>query len=262
MSLRLETGRIFRFHLALIVLLGVAHLIVWVAQVRGHPYLRGLNPMFNMNRENNAPAAFSGFALLAAAALLFVTARRQRLRPASDSGATRSWAILGVVFVLLAFDEVMALHENVRGWLPAGLMATGRWHYAWVGPYVAATLLLGTLLFRFWYRLPEPTRTRLAVAGAVFVGGAAGLEVVAGFLGHAYGRTSLVYGIEVWLEESLEMLGVALLIRAVLDFDSAAAAERPDARGAARGMTFQFRTGRDRRQLTYDRRGSAKASRS
>lgn len=254
MVLRIDSSRVFRIHLGLIVSLGAAHLFVWLAQSRGHAYLRGFGPMFNMNRENNFPSLFSGLALFLAGVLMFETARR--VRPVGASRMTFGWILLGAAFVFLAIDEVMALHEQVHGWLPQGMQASGRWHYAWVGPYVLGALLLGALLFHFWWNLPPLTRGRLAIAGAVFILGAAGLEVVAGYLGHSYGRTSVIYGFEVWLEESMEMAGVALLVRAVLDFNLALETDPVAGQSTGRWMGIQHRRAADRRRDARDRRGS------
>jgi hypothetical protein len=70
----------------------------------------------------------------------------------------------------------------------------------------------------FLARLPARTRRLLLTAGAVYVGGALGVESISGWQAAAHGEHNLGYHLIVTLEELCEMMGVVLFIYALLDY--------------------------------------------
>jgi hypothetical protein len=48
------------------------------------------------------------------------------------------------------------------------------------------------------------------IAGAIFVGGALGVEMILGYWTDLHGEENLTYGMIDWVEESLEMCGMSL----------------------------------------------------
>ena len=64
--------------------------------------------------------------------------------------------------------------------------------------------------WRFLGHLPPTTRFRFILAGAVFVGGALGVELILGYWTDLHGSSNLGYAIIDWVEESMEMTGVGL----------------------------------------------------
>lgn len=97
------------------------------------------------------------------------------------------------------------------------LHAHGLLHFAWVVPYGLATLALGAAYVEFLRRLPRKTAVRFVVAGAIFVSGAVGCEMIGGWIEETRGRDDWMFRTEVVCEETLEMAGIALFIRAMLD---------------------------------------------
>ncbi len=70
-------------------------------------------------------------------------------------------------------------------------------------------------------RLPSKTRLGLILSGAIFVGGAIGVEMISAAEYEAAkdaGVRSLQYYLLYSLEEFMEMLGIALFIYYVLDY--------------------------------------------
>ena len=82
------------------------------------------------------------------------------------------------------------------------------------GIIVVATV--ATVFFPFLLRLPRITAIRLFIAGAVYVSGALGLEMIGGYLAETFGQRSVPYVIETLLEESLENIGIVLAFRCLI----------------------------------------------
>src|SRR5690606_9323065 len=84
------------------------------------------------------------------------------------------------VFLYLSVDEGAALHDRVQLPLREALGATGIWYHTWVVLGVAVVAILGASYIRFLAALPVRTRWGFLVAGALYVGGALGMEMVSG----------------------------------------------------------------------------------
>ncbi len=227
MEFRLESARVFRAHLTAIAVLLLAHLAVATLRaVTGRPNAMGLVPLFDLNSENNVPTLFSALAILGAAALLWATGAAARR--AGEPGA-RIWQALGLLFVALALDESLALHERLSTPLRAVLHVGGAFHFAWVIPYFAGVVALAIVLRRFLLGLEPQLRRNLFVAAAVFLSGALVLEVLGSWISSTVGRRAPLYVAEVTVEEMLEMTGIALLVRALLSYHERRFGRRPPA---------------------------------
>ena len=188
----------------------VAHSIVQVG-IYGFGKEKTWLDSLNMDRELNLPTLFSSALLLMAAVLL------QRLGQSSDHGAARDWRLLSKIFVFLALDEALQIHEiliipGLRHQVHPALAST------WVVPYAALALILLWRFRRFLGSIPSATASRLMRSGAVYIGGAIGMEMIGSFAV----RSSLIrlhspwYGAITGLEEALELLGIILLIDALM----------------------------------------------
>lgn len=121
----------------------------------------------------------------------------------------RNWWLLGGVLALLSIDEVVGVHDRAMLPLREALTASGVLYYAWIVPAMAVTLVFLLLQVRFLRALGRPTGLGLFLAGAVFVGGAVGLEMVEGLLAEAGQAASLAYDVAVLVEETAEIGSVA-----------------------------------------------------
>jgi len=225
MQLILSERQLFRLHLGLIgVLVGAHALVHFLRRFSGDRDMHGLWPLFDLNAENNVPSLFSALAILAAAALLFTTAMAARRRGWSHFTA---WCVLGVVFTWLGIDESVGLHEMLNRPARDALQVGGPLYFAWVIPYGVLLCVLVALLWRFVFGLDALTRRRFIIAGVVYVTGALLLEMIGARIWLTEGAQSRLYYIETTAEEFLEMLGIALFIRALIahhgrEFDRAA----------------------------------------
>jgi hypothetical protein len=84
-----------------------------------------------------------------------------------------------------------------------------------VVPVGNAAIPFGIGYLRFLWNQPARTRLLIAAAGAIYVGGALGGELVEGVLSTTRG-IDLVFAVATTVEESLEMIGVLVFIYALL----------------------------------------------
>ncbi|WP_027949435.1 hypothetical protein [Haliea salexigens] len=190
--------------------LGVAWFIV-NAPIREIPVWINL---FNLNLEANIPTLFSSLQLLLAAVLLAGIAYGHRKQQESFL----LWYVLATIFVFLAIDETAALHENLTVYVRTTLGTSGYFYYAWVIPYGIIAALVAGLFARFLIRLPRRSGLYFAGSGTLYLAGALGVEMLGGKYISSPGAEELTYTIIYTLEESLEMVGIAFFIYALLDY--------------------------------------------
>ena len=98
---------------------------------------------------------------------------------------------LASALVLLSIDEAVSLHERAGSALRELLDTGGVLYYIWVLPALAFVALVSAVQFRWWTAFPSRTRMWLGLAEVIFVAGAA--------------------------EEFMEMVGLSIFVRAILD---------------------------------------------
>ena len=219
MQIALVPGKVLRCLLAVILLLllanclGIAWFIIYPPEVR-MPLLVNL---FNFNLEANVPTLFSACQLVLAAALLLSVGvvLRNNHRPFT------AWMVLSVLMLFLAIDEASSIHEQLTVVTREALGTSGYLFFAWVIPYGVATLLLILLFAKFLFDLPVRTRRLFVLAGAIYVTGALGFEMLGGRYVTSPGATEVVYSVIYTMEELFEMTGIALFIYAILHYMTA-----------------------------------------
>jgi hypothetical protein len=199
--------------MALVVLAGLAGQVVRVTT--GHEWLFGLIPKTNLYNEGNIPAFFSAMLLAFAALLLTVIAVSHRSR---GERFGRHWVALAVVFFGLSMDEAVAFHELATEPLRAILNTGGIFFYAWIIPGLGFLALFAVSFWRFFWNLPTDTKRRFALAGAMFVFGAVGVELVESAVADHHGEAGMDYVLLVGFEEALEMAGVIVFIDALFRY--------------------------------------------
>ena len=156
--------------------------------------------VFDLDEEEGFGTWFSSVNLLFTGGLLLALARA---RKAAGDYWHVWWRILGIGFVLLSIDEIVALHEYGNS-----LMEDGQWTD--VGFWILG--IVGVAYLPFLLRLPRRTALLFFTAGAIYGGGAVGVE-------HWTDAevNSLHYNMWTTLEEGMEMAGVIVMIYALLD---------------------------------------------
>lgn len=172
-----------------------------------------LMALFDLDAERSVPTWFQTLLLAGTGALLLLW---RDVLGAGRSGRW-GWPLLGLTFLALSFDEMAALHERLIGPMRSLLdIDGGPLYFAWIIPVALLLVLWVALLVPFLWSLPRPTLVRFLAAGAVFVSGALGVEMMGGILSSTIGESSAVYNLATTLEEALEMAGALLFLRAVL----------------------------------------------
>jgi hypothetical protein len=177
---------------------------------------------FLFDGEANLPTLFSVSLLAGNAAL----AALNGLVAHRTGGRWRlHWIALAVILALLAFDEAAALHERlgVVGRMvvePAGIL-----FFAWVVPGAAIALAVAIGFLRFVLALDPALRGQVMLAGALYLGGALGVELWGASHASVHGMRNDGFMLICTVEETLEMLGQIVLAHALMQ-----SLARPDGR--------------------------------
>lgn len=198
------------FTLILVAISFTGQLVKYVA---GYDYVYGLVNLFDVNGEANIPTVFAMLLLAAGGVLSIAIAKR-------GGAANRPfWLLLGVGFLCMAVDETLQLHERLVKPMQhlLGRDTLGVLYFAWVVPAMVV-IAAGAIVFpRFLLRLPRRTAVALLVAGAIYLAGAVGMELVGGSYFERHGK-DLTYAVLNTIEETLEFVGVIVFITALLEY--------------------------------------------
>ncbi|MDI3285123.1 hypothetical protein [Polyangium sp. 15x6] len=174
------------------------------------PSRTGIVPFLSMSYEGNVPTFYTA-ALLGFTSLLLALAAAATKRPGERFVA--HWWGLSAGFAYIAVDELFEFHEMAGTFVEL----SGVLYFSWVLPAAVVVLLVGLAYIPFLRHLPRKTRIRFLVAGAIYVGGAVGMELPLGYWTEQNGTHNLGYGLIDAVEESLEMLGLNLFVLWLVD---------------------------------------------
>jgi hypothetical protein len=163
----------------------------------------------DLNHEESISNWYSSIALLFCGLLLVAIALTARMR---HSRFSIRWAVLAAIFVFLAMDEVIQVHE-IFGQLSVAVGdPTG--YILWTVPYGLFAIAVLAAYVPWLRHLPRRTMRMVLAAGVIYVGGAIGLEAVGAALEHV----PIALQLEVMVEEFCEMLGVAVFALALVEY--------------------------------------------
>lgn len=111
-----------------------------------------------------------------------------------------------------------SIHELLTKPLREAFNTSGVLYYAWVIPYALIICLLAVIYIRFLINLPRHICIGFVISGIIFIFGAAGLELIGGKLFMISGDQSILYTLTATLEEILEMSGIALFVKYILQY--------------------------------------------
>lgn len=166
--------------------------------------------VININLEQSVPTWYATILLVGAAGLAFIIARSKW-----PNHPRRMWLGLALIFTYLSIDEAVSIHEEFTIPLRETLGTSGIFYFAWIIVGLGLVAIVGLIYLRFVLRLPAPVRNLIIMAGALFVGGAVGVEAISAALYEVTGTTA-IYSTIGTVEELFEMLGVIVFIRALL----------------------------------------------
>src|SRR5215208_7192359 len=196
--------------------------------------------LFDVGQERSIPTWFETIQFLLCSILLAVIAAAKKQR--SDRYILH-WSVLSVIFIYFSADESASIHEaigqlsehllhNTTGFTPSGAIS-----FFWVVPGAVFVLIVLVAYLRFLAHLPRSTRRLFLFAGAVFVLGALGFEMlsaqvssssgaIATFFGMDLGLSQhsanalpkIMIGLQTCVEEMFEMLGLTAFVYALLAY--------------------------------------------
>jgi hypothetical protein len=188
--------------------------------------------ILDVGEERSIPTWFNSILLLLCSILLAVVTVAKRRR---NDRYSLHWGVLSIILLLLSLDEVASIHEaigqqserllhNITGFTPSGAIK-----FFWVVPGAIFAFIVLLAYLKFLANLPLSTRRLFLFAGALFVLGALGLEMlsaqvssssegIANFFGSAIPQ--IMIGLQTCAEEMFEMLGLTAFVYALLAYIS------------------------------------------
>jgi hypothetical protein len=177
--------------------------------------VEAVSVFFNLNAEHSAPTWFSS-SLWLLAALLGLSASSRSSRQVDR----RRWRSLAALFAFLSLDESAGVHEKMGSLLGDHIALTGALHYVWVLYGILFLVIVALFYARFVASLPRAVTVLILAGALVFLAGALGVEMLSAAV--ESGTTEFPAGLNwpraIALEETLEMLGVVLVIQGLLLF--------------------------------------------
>jgi hypothetical protein len=203
--------------MAVVSLASAGAFVQYCKHVLGKDFLLGLVPLFDLGTDNSIPTWYSSITLLICSILLtfiFVVKR------ASGDRFARSWGLLAFIFVFLSVDEVARIHETIGEVYALNISRpTNGWlFYTWVIPGTAFVLVMAAAYLKFLVNLPARTRALFVISGAIYVGGALGIEMINARNAYLNPAGSFAQSMMTTLEEFFEMAGIAVFLYALLSY--------------------------------------------
>lgn len=191
------------------------HLLFNILGKNGDTVLTRLLELFSINTYESVPTWYSIILFFLAASLLAWIALIGHARSEPHSPY---WMGLALVFLYISMDKGTTIHEAVSALLRSVFKASGFFQDVWLILGISLVIAVGILYVRFWWRLPGRARLLFAIAAAVYVGGAAGIEGLSTRQYYLDDGKSFPYLVISSIEETVEMLGAVVLIYALLDY--------------------------------------------
>jgi len=201
-------GKLLFAMTALVIGLGIFQ-EVYTRHLGEETLLRGM-PQIALDAEMNVGAWFTSSLMVASALALYLIGRAER--DVAGKRRSVSWYALAVIFIGLSIDEAASFHEILGTPLRNTLGTGGLLYYAWVIPGAIFALTVAIAFIPFLLSLPRNIAVRFVAAGAIFVGGAIGMELFEGYLADNGAVDSALYMALVIIEEGMEMSGIALFL--------------------------------------------------
>ncbi|MFT4579783.1 MAG: hypothetical protein ACI8PD_001821 [Nitrospinales bacterium] len=187
----------------IIAVLVLIHIALQAVHYHIHELPWLLREIFDMDEEESFSTWFSAVFLLISSSLLFLIAWSKE-----KEAYTRHWYGLALGFCALSLDEVVGIHETFNTLT----------EIAWTVPATWTALLILLIYLKFLIHLSPSARKQFLIAGTVFLSGGLLVEHLADYYVEAFDMDNFGYHLLTALEETLEMVGVVLFIKALLKY--------------------------------------------
>ncbi len=175
--------------------------------------------LFFLGYEQNCPTYFISSCELLSALLLLLISILESKRKGQN---VFKWISLSLVFFYIALDEMIMIHEYTTEPVSNLLdgVNSGIFTFAWVIPGFVILVMLAIFFLRFLIQLERKVMLYFLIAATLMIGGAFGLELIGGHYSDLHGEDNLTYRMLQNVEETLEMVGIIVFIRGLLEYIS------------------------------------------
>jgi hypothetical protein len=206
------------------ILIELGLVLIFILDFYLNKTVKIINFLFRLNGEFNIPALFSAIQLFLVGYgfLFFYNQKKNNQLPSS-----RIYRFLGIVFIYLALDEGLVLHESLSmlfrnvDWVPK--MKGG--HGVWILPYVVICFAIFLFNFKAFSRMwrEHHNETKIMASGfLIYLLGALVIEVskAVNFIWKTTPENHFSYDnpilLQVVSEEFLEMFGITIVLYGLL----------------------------------------------
>jgi uncharacterized integral membrane protein len=152
--------------------------------------------------------------LFCSAVLGIIASSKKRLR----EPYARHWIFLSIGFLVMSVDETAQFHEALGAKLRTAFDTSGFLMFAWVVPAAAFIAFLAVAYRGFLLELPVMTRRLFILAGAVYVGGAVGLEMLEGKYVSWSASWPAGWILLTTVQETFEIVGLIVFLYALVNY--------------------------------------------
>lgn len=191
--------------LAVLFLMNFILILVTGMKYRG-ALLNQVFHKFYFDSKFNFPSFFNTLLLLMATGILYYI----HLAYARKYFREFKWLWLAILFMLMAIEENLSVHTLLGSLQPD--------YRVWVIPIGIALILLAAYFGRLAWKLPRRIAIGFFVSGAVYITGAIILQFIGARAEDSIGKWSMMHAGIATLEETMEMLGIILFIRYLLEY--------------------------------------------
>jgi hypothetical protein len=164
---------------------------------------------FDVNNESNIPTYFNTLLLFFASLLAFVLSA---VKFDQKDKYRYEWLTLASLLLVMSLDEAAAIHERFSILLKDLPDIGGFLAYKWVIGGMVVVAILAAAFLRFFLHFDHRNRLFLFLASTIYLFGALGSEMISGRYQALYGAKNFTFALLTTLEESLEWIGILLLI--------------------------------------------------
>lgn len=173
--------------------------------------------LFNMDADKNIPLFFYIILLILCSLLLtgitFIHFREKSIQKAG-------WMLLSLIIFTMALDKATGFHEFITRPIRKILISAVAVPVKYLIIIIALALGLAVLviLFRLLRSLPGKSQKSFLIAAGIYLSGAIVLDLIGSVFYDYSGRNNLIYDFLSILEVSLEMGGIIMFMRALIDY--------------------------------------------
>lgn len=191
-------------------------LVVFLKHIIGFVDNTGIVANFDMDIELSIPSWYATILLFSASVLAWIISNKIK----KIESQILKWRFVSLILLYMSIDEGSELHElamePTKNLLNLG---DGLFYFAWVIPFGVLAIIIAIYLFNFWLKLEKNTRNLLLLSAIIYFLGALGLEMVGAYY-ISTGGNEFIYSLIVGAEETIELVGISVLIFALLRHNS------------------------------------------